>query len=105
MKIEISKDVLAKYIERTGKPILIIDGLPQGGEVFHVIDYKVQDRSQNRPINEFTVVDVTSKASLSTAVDAITYETFVSDSRKEVLHFKDHPNITWYILDVKNSLY
>lgn len=105
MKIEISKDVLAKYIERIGKPILVVDGLPQGGEVFQVIEYKVQDRSQNRPINEFTVVDITGKASLSTAVDVITYETFVNDSRKEVLYFKDHPSITWYILDVKNSLY
>lgn len=105
MKTEISKDVLRRYIDKTGKPILIIDGLPQGGEVFHIINHNVQDASQNRPINDFTVVDITGKASLSTAVDEITFQTFVNDARVEHIQFKDHPDINWYILDFKRPRY
>lgn len=96
--VNIDEGSIKRYNKAYGKPILIIEGLPFEGNVFCVIDHKIQDPSQNRYVNEFTVVDITNKAT-GNPIESQTFCTFVDSSAKKVLQFKDSPNVNWCMIN------
>lgn len=98
--IQADKEVLRRYAKATGHSMLIIEGLPfDAGNVFCVIDHKLQDASQNRAANEFSVVDITNKATISSAVDNKVFQGFIDASKKDLLIFKDHPDVKYCLFN------
>lgn len=98
--VQADKEVLRRYAKTTGHSMLIVEGLPfDVGNVFCVINHKLQDASQNRAANEFSVVDITNKATISSAVDDKVFQNFIDTSKKDVLTFKDHPDVKYCLFD------